>query len=118
MKSEETGQWVEWVGQTLPAGQADPNIKNMVRQWTQDDYQAAGSWLATSPEGPAKNTAVRSYAETVSDYDPETAAQWAMTLPPGKDRETTLKAIYDNWPKKDPTAEAAAAAFAKEHGIK
>ena len=94
------GQWIEWVGQTLPAGKSDASIRNLVRRWTENDYQAAGKWLSSTPDGPAKHTAIRSYAETVSRYDPDTAAQWAMTLPPGKDRDETLKNIHDNSPAK------------------
>jgi hypothetical protein len=117
-KKGESGQWIEWIGATLPADKSSDSIRNIVRNWTQDDFQAAGKWLTTAPEGEAKNTSIRSYAETVSRYEPETAAQWAMTLPAGKDRDQTLKKIYHNWPKGDDVAKEAAAAFAKEHGIK
>lgn len=117
-KKGETGQWIEWIGKNLPSEKSDDPIRNIVRNWTRDDFQAAGEWLTRAPEGPTKNTSVRSYAETVSKYEPETAGQWAMTLPPGKDRDQTLKRIYHNWPKGDDAAKQAAAAFAKEHGIK
>lgn len=117
-KLNETGQWVEWLGDNLPAGKADNAIKSMVKRWTREDYQAAGTWLANTPDGPSKNTSIRSYAETVSRYDPETAAQWALTLPPGKDRTDTLKQIHDNWPKDDPADKEAAEAFREKHGIK
>ncbi len=114
-KSEEVGRWIEWVGNNLPPAKVDGSVFGLIIPWTMNDYQAAGKWLATTPEGPAKNTAIRGYAQTVAQYDPDTAAQWAMTLPPGKDREQTLKNIHQIWPKDDP---AGAAAFAKEHGIK
>lgn len=115
VKSDETGQWIEWIGQKLPTDKSNANIRNIVRNWTENDYQAAGKWLATAPDGPAKNASIRTYAETVSRYEPETAIQWAMTLPPGKDRDETLKRIHENWPKDDTAAKEA---FAKEHGIK
>ncbi len=115
VKSGETGQWIEWLGEKLPPDKSNDSIRNIVRNWTENDYQAAGKWLAAAPAGPAKNTSIRTYAETVSSYEPETAAQWAMTLPPGKDRDQTLKEIHDNWPKDAATAKDA---FAKEHGIK
>ncbi len=116
--NSDTGQWVEWVAEKLPDGKSDASIQQLVSEWTTNDYQAAGKWLGTMPAGPAKNVSIRSYAETISKYEPEAAAQWAMTLPAGKDRESTLQQIYQNWPKEDSAAEAAAAAFAKEHGIK
>lgn len=117
-RSGETGQWVEWLGANLPADKADNKIQEMVRDWTQKDYQAAGQWLTNAPDGPAKNSAICSYAETIASYEPEVASQWAMTLPPGKDRDSTLRDIYENWPKEDPAAKEAADAFAKLHGIK
>lgn len=118
IKSDETGKWVEWMGKNLPAGKSDDSIRDMVSNWTRNDYQAAGKWLATTPEGAARNASVRAYAETVAKYDPETAAQWAMTLPAGADRELTIKSIYQDWPRKDDASKAARDAFGKAHGIK
>jgi hypothetical protein len=115
VKSNETGKWIEWIGEKLPPDKADDSIRNLVNNWTRNDYQAAGEWLATAPDGPTKYAAVSAYAGTISEYEPETATQWALTLPPGKDREQTLKTIYRNWPKDDT---AAREAFKQEHGIK
>ncbi len=114
----ETGQWVEWVGENLPAAKREDIIRNMVYSWTQSDFQAAGAWLNTTPAGPVKDSAIRSYAEAVSRYEPEAAAQWALTLPPGEGREKTLMRIYQNWPKKDESSKAAAEAFKSQHGVK
>lgn len=78
-----------------------------------------GKWINATPAGPTKTTSIRAYAETLSRYgQPAAAAQWAMTLPLGKDLDETLKQIHNNRPKNDPAAKEAAAAFAKEHGIK
>jgi hypothetical protein len=115
IKNGENGLWIEWIGENLPPQKAAEKIESMVRGWTQTDFQAAGNWINSVPDGPTKNTAIRSYAETVSEYEPETAAQWALTLPPGKDRDSTLKSIYENWPKDDPAAKEA---FKQQHGIK
>ena len=117
-KNADTGKWVEWIGQTVPDGKGEDSIRNLVSNWTQNDYQAAGTWLAATPAGPAKSPAIRAYAETVSKYDPNTAAQWALTLPPGEDRDQTLNRIYQNWPKQDEAGKQAAEAFKQEHGIK
>lgn len=115
IKNGENGQWIEWIGQQLPPDKADDPIESLVRRWTRNDYQAAGQWLTSAPDGATKNTAIRSYAVTVSEYEPETAAQWALTLPPGKDRDQTLKEIHENWPDNDPAAKQA---FKQQHGIK
>jgi len=114
-KTAENGQWIEWIGENLPAKKANQNIDPLVRNWTRNDYQAAGKWLGTAADGPTRNSAIRSYAETLAEYEPASAAQWAMSLPPGKDRDQTLKNIYQKWPKNDDTAKEA---FKQEHGIK
>jgi cell fate (sporulation/competence/biofilm development) regulator YlbF (YheA/YmcA/DUF963 family) len=115
VKDGEQGKWIEWIGKTLPPEKIENDIRNLVSNWTRNDYQAAGKWLAAAPAGPAKDASVRSYAETISKYEPETAAQWAMTLPPGKDRDRTLRSIHRNWPESD---SAGKEAFKKEHNIR
>jgi hypothetical protein len=117
-QSGEAGRWMELVGMNLPTEQAHELIQNLVKSWTQNDYIAAGQWLTSMPDGPTKNSAVRSYAATVARYDPECACQWAMNLPPGNDRDVTLNRIYQNLPKDDPASKQAAEAFAELHGVK
>ncbi|RFC46749.1 MAG: hypothetical protein DUW69_001611 [Verrucomicrobia bacterium] len=116
-KSADTGRWIDWLGSALPPEQAEAKIRGFVSTWTQSECLAAGTWLGSAADSPAKHTAIRAYAETVASYQPEVAAQWAMTLPVGDERDATLKQIYQKWPKSDTNAIEAAAAFAKEHGI-
>ncbi len=110
----ETGKWIDWMAKTFPPEKLGKHAGDLVGQWTQQDYQAAGKWLAAEPDGPAKSASVRSYAVTVAEYEPQIATQWALTLPAGEERNATLKSIYENWPKSDA---AAAAAFAAQYGI-
>ncbi|WAC20575.1 hypothetical protein OVA24_04180 [Luteolibacter sp. SL250] len=114
-KPEDKAKWIGWVSETLPPEKSASQVKQIVNQWTRDDYKAAGEWLVAEPDGPSKNTAIQAYAETVAPYEPDTAAQWALTLPAGKERDATLKRIHREMKGKD---EAAAAAFAQKHGIK
>ncbi len=112
---ENTGDWIEWIAESdLPEHQSSQQISNLVSNWTRQDYRAAGEWLATTPDGPAKQPAVQSYARTVAPYDPQTATQWALTLPAGDSRDSTLKSIYNQWPDDD---EDAKNAFAETYGI-
>ncbi|MES2659850.1 MAG: hypothetical protein V4689_14620 [Verrucomicrobiota bacterium] len=110
----DSGRWIEWMSENLPENDARECADNIIGQWTQQDYLAAGRWLTTAPDGPAKNASVATYAETVAEYEPQVAVQWALTLPEGTERRTTLEAIYQNWPKSDA---AAAEAFAKEYEL-
>jgi hypothetical protein len=110
----ETGQWIDWMADKLPAEKLPQKVENMVSQWTREDYQAAGAWINGTQDGPAKQAAVKSYARTVAPYEPASAAQWAVTLPAGQERDELLKNVHAEWKKKDETA---AAEFAKEHGL-
>jgi hypothetical protein len=118
VKPADTGKWAEWLGANFPEEDASRQIWNIYQRWTGGDFQAAGEWLATAPDGPAKNTAICAYADTVAKYDPQAALCWLVTLPPGKQREEFFQRLYRDWPKKDPAARQAAEAFAKEYGVK
>jgi hypothetical protein len=110
----DTGKWLEWVStQGLDSDKSNRNTKNLVSEWTRNDYKAAGEWLATSPAGPMKESATMAYLETVAPYDPDVAAQWAQTLT-GDKKTASMKSIFKALKKKD---EAAAEEFAKKHGI-
>lgn len=110
----DTGRWIDWMAQTLPAEKLDKRVGDLIGNWTQQDYRAAGEWLVAAPESWAKQAAVKSYAEAVAEYEPQTAVQWALTLPAGEGRMGTLEGIYQNWPADDA---AGAAAFAVKYGI-
>ncbi len=112
---QDPARWMEWLGESISPRRIAAVVGDLMGQWTQQDYLAAGTWLATEPDGLTRIAAVRSYAVTVASYEPETAVQWALTLPLGKERDNTLRQIHLNWPLHD---KAGAAAFAAEHGIK
>lgn len=110
----DTGRWIDWLGGALPAGAADAKVSELVSQWTHADYQAAGEWLNQTAAGPVKSAATKAYAQTVAPYDGATAARWALSMPAGPGRDEVLRNVHAAWAEKDP---AAAAAFAREHGI-
>lgn len=111
---EDTGKWLDWMGDKLPPDKQASKIGQIVSQWTTRDHQAAGEWIRQTADGPVKEAAVASYAETVAPYEPATAAQWALTLPAGERRRALIREINREWKKKD---EAAAADFAREHDL-
>jgi hypothetical protein len=110
----ETGQWITWIETNLTPEDADSPVRELMGEWTEQDYLAAGNWLATAPEGQAKQAAVVSYVEAVSTYEPQIAEQWALTLPVGEQRDEALGVIRENWPDSDPDG---AKAFAARHGM-
>jgi hypothetical protein len=110
----DTGKWLDWLStQPLDAGKSDRTTANLVRQWTESDYKAAGEWLTKTAPGPIKEAATMAYLGTVAPYDPDTAAQWADTLA-GDKKKNALELIYNALKGKD---ESAAADFAKRHRI-
>lgn len=109
----DTGKWLNWIGGRNDSRTMQDVTRNLVRDWTRNDYKAAGEWLAAAPAGPNKEVAVISYAETVAPYDSDVAAQWAETLT-GERRVDALKRIYSALKSKDP---AAAGDFAKSRGL-
>lgn len=111
---DDPARWIEWMGEVFPQGAGADPIVNLVSRWTRDDYEAAGKWLGAAAASPAKNAAIRGYAQTISKHDPETAMRWIMTLPPGEYQDSTLKQVLGNWPKDDPQG---AEAFKAKHGI-
>lgn len=94
--NDDTGKWIDWMADKLPPEQLDEKRDQIVREWTRQDFKAAGDWINGSPEGPAKVAAVKSFARTVAPYEPETAVQWANTLPAGEEREKLLREIKAN----------------------
>jgi hypothetical protein len=110
----DTGKWLDWISTQSAGGEKPADAtRNLVRNWTENDYKAAGEWLAKSPAGPMKETAVVSYLETVAPYDPEVAAQWADTLT-GEKKTDAIRNIHEALKHKD---KAAAEDFAKRHGL-
>ena len=110
----DTGQWIDWMAEKVPEDLFRQKTGELVKTWTRQDYKAAGEWINSTGDGPARQAAVGAYAVTVAPYEPASAAQWAETLPAGKDRDEALEAIHSEWQKKDT---AAAQEFARKHGI-
>jgi hypothetical protein len=118
VQSGEYGKWAEWYGKHLPNGYCTRPIRQLMENWTREDYKAAGTWLNGVPAGNMKWQAISTFACEVSHYEPEAAVQWAVTLPACRARDEVFHKIYHNWPRKDPAGEAAAAAFEKQYQIK
>lgn len=110
----ETGKWLDWMSsQGLDSEKTRRSTSSLVREWTRNDYRAAGEWLAGAPAGPLKETATMAYLETVAPYDSAVAGQWADTLT-ADSRTKAMRSIYQALKRKD---QAAAAEFARRHGI-
>lgn len=85
--------WLGWMQKNLPADQVGQQTNGIIRQWTQRDYNAVGTWLNTQPAGPAKDAATLSFAETLLPHEPEAAQRWIETLPAGDNKDLLLKQL-------------------------
>ncbi|MGJ8644273.1 MAG: hypothetical protein ACSHX9_12765 [Luteolibacter sp.] len=115
-KSAEKGKWINWMGENLPVQSRDSEVSQVVRNWTNNDYRAAGEWLAEQPAGKTKTAAISGYVKAISKYEPQTAVDWALTMPQGDAQQDALKTIYKNWPTSE-EQQAARKAFAEKYGI-
>ncbi len=116
VRQEEAPRWLGWIDETISdRAVVSQVIPELVGDWTQTDYKAAGDWLESQPDSAVKTSAVRSHALTLARHQPDAAARWAMTMPTGEDRTSTLKMVVDRWRTIDA---AAADAFASQHGVR
>jgi len=107
------GEWLGWL-QEQKELEVQTTSTQLISGWARNDFRAAGEWLNEQEVGPNKQAMVKSYAQTLSEHEPEAAAAWAVTLPEGDERAGLYKKIYGTWMEKDRDA---ANDFAREHGL-
>jgi len=107
------GEWLGWL-QEQKELEVQTTSTQLISGWARNDFRAAGEWLNEQEVGPNKQAMVKSYAQTLSEHEPEAAAAWAVTLPEGDERAGLYKKIYGTWMEKDRNA---ANDFAREHGL-
>lgn len=109
-----SAKWIDWIQNNLPPDNATSTIHRFIENWMMWDQEAAGEWLQSAPDGPAKQAATQAYASSIAVSDPQSAIEWASSLADPNSRDLTYKQIHNNWPTNDPEGKAN---FAKEHGI-
>jgi hypothetical protein len=94
---------------TFPEGERrESAVDVVVRQWAENDPNAAGAWLQRLPEGDTRTAALSSFIETVSINDPEIALTWANSIQDQDTRMAQFEIVAGNWMSID---EAAARAW-------
>lgn len=66
----ETGRWIEWMRQSLPAEQADRRIENLINNWATNDYQAAAQWAESQPAGKDREQVLKTIHRCWPKQDP------------------------------------------------
>ena len=109
------GEWLIWVDTQENLTNNERTSRQIFQAWIQDNFVAAGEWLQSKEDGPSKQNAVKTYAETIAPHEPAAAVDWALTLPEGSTRKKLLQKIHRSLKEKDPSA---AATLAKEQQLK
>lgn len=73
----ETGRWIEWLRQALPAKEVDLKINMAIDNWTRADYQAAAQWAMTQPPGKDRNETLTTIHDSWPKQDPAGKATFA-----------------------------------------
>ncbi len=114
IKLGETGRWVEWLVERYPEDAARERAWDLYTRWTTNDMEAAGRWLESAPDGPAKPLCIRAYADVMGKHQPEVARRWLETLPPSPERQRSFVWLLGHWPAEVPGKED----FARAHGLR
>lgn len=94
--------WKEWNARKGTKGKHPAS--DIVSNWAQSDYQAAGKWLESVPAGELKSEMTLDYAWRIAGIDPDHAATYLHELPESKPKRNLIKKIAENRKAKDPTA--------------
>ena len=114
----ETGQWLDWLAKSgMPDDLSKERAFQLATEWAEKDYLAAGKWLNSARDSPAKAAVTSAYAAKVYPYNPGAAMQWIQTLPQGPDRTKALQMIYEGMRKNESLDRKVAEAFARQHGL-
>ena len=69
--------------------------------WAKKDSLAAGTWLNEQPAGPRLDSALASYASTVSRDDAGSAMEWAVSISEEKLQQKTIRSVGQEWYRQD-----------------
>ena len=79
-------------------------VKNIIGNWAKKDPLAAGTWLNEQPAGPRLDSALASYASTVSRDDAGSAMEWAVSISEEKLQQKTIRSVGQEWYRQDKNA--------------
>ena len=72
-------------------------MSDAMGRWTREDPTAAGTYLTTMEESPARDAAVSSFAQSYDREDPAIAAEWAGSIGDETLRTQTLESVAQSW---------------------
>ncbi|MBT6398899.1 MAG: hypothetical protein HOK04_03820, partial [Verrucomicrobia bacterium] len=87
---------VSWA-EELPGDSKTSAMRDAMGRWTREDPTAAGTYLTTMDESPARDAAVSSFAQSYDREDPAVAAEWAGSIGDETLRTQTLESVARSW---------------------
>lgn len=107
---EDRGYAMSWAEKLQNPDEQAVVWKNIAEDWVTEDSLKASEWIATLPQGPARDPAVLAMTRGIQDSDPDLAWQWALSMSGGALRSEALAGAAKAWRRKDPGALEAALA--------
>ena len=87
---------VSWA-EDLPEESQAGAMRTSIEMWTREDPTAAGNYLTTMEQSPARDSAVSSFAQAYDREDPAIAAEWAGSIADEKMRTDTMESVARSW---------------------
>lgn len=107
---EDRGYAMSWAEKLVNPDEQAVVWKNIAEDWVTEDSLKASEWIATLPQGAARDPAVLAMTRGIQDSDPDLAWQWALSMSGGALRSEALAGAAKAWRRKDPEALEAALA--------
>ena len=87
---------------SLPAATTLGARRAFMKQWGEQDPEAAAAWLDSLPDDAAAKPAAAGLTAAWADYDDEAATAWADALPDGPTRDGAAASLADFFARSDP----------------
>ena len=87
---------------SLPAAITLGARREFMKQWGEQDPEAAAAWLDSLPDDAAAKPAAAGLAAAWAGYDDEAATAWADALPDGPTRDGAAASLADFFARSDP----------------
>tara|TARA_R110000850_G_scaffold55417_13_gene131098 strand:+ start:1441 stop:3360 length:1920 start_codon:yes stop_codon:yes gene_type:complete len=101
--SDDAADAITWVLSNLESEESqDKVLPSLLRQWSNQDIDAAATWTVQLPEGKLKEDSYSSLISSWVNFDPSGAAKWLNSVQVGKARDKAIAQFSSNIAKIDP----------------
>lgn len=104
----------DWMKKALPAEDYSKTVATAIRQWTEQDFNAAATFLASMELSSTRDQSIKEFTSVLATMEPPSAAKWALEIQDPTLRQSALREVGEIWFRLEP---AAARQWMKTHGI-